>query len=56
MFVGKDPAKNAILMLSDVNSKPRLRLVVDSLGAARIEFLDATGRVTNTINGTRSGQ
>jgi hypothetical protein len=56
MFVGKDPAKNAILNLSDPAGKPRLRLVVDSLGAARIDFLDATGRVTNTINGTRSGQ
>jgi hypothetical protein len=53
MFVGKDPAKNAVLNLSDVNGKPRLRLVVDSLGAARIDFLDATGRVTNTITGTR---
>jgi hypothetical protein len=52
MFIGKDPAKNAILNLSDVNGKPRLRLVVDSLGAARIEFLTADGKVTNTINGT----
>jgi hypothetical protein len=56
MFIGKDPAKNAVLNLSDVNGKPRLRLVVDSLGAARIEFLSADGKVTNTINGTRSGQ
>jgi len=53
MFIGKDPAKNAILNLSDVNGKPRLRLVVDSLGAARIEFLSADGKVTNTIDGTR---
>jgi len=53
MFVGKDPAKNAVLNLSDVNGKPRLRLVVDSLGAARIEFLSADGKVTNTINGER---
>ena len=53
MFIGKDPAKNAILNLSDVNGKPRLRLVVDSLGAARIEFLSADGKVTNTINAER---
>ena len=53
MFIGKDPAKNAVLNLSDVNGKPRLRLVVDSLGAARIEFLTADGKVTNTINGER---
>ena len=53
MFIGKDPAKNAVLNLSDVNGKTRLRLVVDSLGAARIEFLTADGKVTNTINGER---
>jgi hypothetical protein len=52
MFIGKDPAKSAVLNLSDPNGKTRLRLVVDSLGAARIEFLDAAGKVTNTVNGT----
>jgi len=52
MFIGKDPAKSAVLNLSDPNGKPRLRLVVDSLGAARIEFLDAAGKVTNTVSGT----
>ena len=51
MFIGKDAAKSAVLNLSDPNGKPRLRLVVDSLGAARIEFLDATGKVTNTVAG-----
>ena len=51
MFLGKDPAKSAVLNLSDPNGKPRLRLVVDSLGAARIEFLDAAGKVTNTVTG-----
>jgi hypothetical protein len=48
-FLGKDPAKNAAVVLSDPNGKPRLRMVVDSLGAARIEFLDETGKVTNTV-------
>jgi hypothetical protein len=51
MFIGKNPAKAAVLNLSDPNGKPRLRLVVDSLGAARIEFLDADGKVTNTVSG-----
>ena len=51
MFIGKDPAKSSVLNLSDPNGKPRLRLVVDSLGAARIEFLDAAGKVTNTVSG-----
>jgi hypothetical protein len=57
MFFGKDRAKNAAVNLSDPMGRPRLRLVVDSLGAARIEFLDVSGKVTNTINGasTRAG-
>jgi len=52
---GKDPAKTAAVVLSDLLGKPRLRLLVDSLGAARIEFLDAGGRVTNAITATGSG-
>jgi hypothetical protein len=51
MFIGKDGSKSAVLNLSDPNGKPRLRLVVDSLGAARIEFLDAAGKVTSTVTG-----
>lgn len=46
IFVGRDPAKNAIINLSDPNGKPRLRLKVDSLGMASLEFLDAAGTVT----------
>jgi hypothetical protein len=53
MFIGKDPSKSAVLNLSDPNGKPRLRLVVDSLGAARIEFLDAAGHVTSTLDGRK---
>jgi hypothetical protein len=53
LFVGRDQSKSAVLNLSDPNGKPRLRLVVDSLGAARIEFLDATGKVTNTVGASK---
>jgi hypothetical protein len=53
MFIGKNPAKDAVLNLSDPNGKVRLRLVVDSLGAARIDFLDAAGKVTNSIGGSK---
>jgi len=56
MFVGRDYAKSATLNLSDPMGKPRLRLVVDSLGGARIEFLDPAGRVTNTITGVGGGK
>jgi hypothetical protein len=51
MFIGRDPSKSAVLNLADANGKARLRLVVDSLGAARIDFLDPNGRVTNSITG-----
>jgi len=48
-FFGKDPAKNASVVLSDANGKPRLRILVDSLGGARIEFLDEAGKVTRSV-------
>lgn len=51
MFIGRDPTKSAVLTLADPNGKTRLRLAVDSLGAAHIEFLDEAGRVTSTIPG-----
>ena len=49
VYVGRDTLKQAVVNLSDKWGKPRLRLVVDSLGAARIDFLDNTGRVTHRI-------
>ena len=50
MFVGRDRARSALVSLSDPQGKVRLRLAVDSLGAARIEFLDADGKVTRTLD------
>jgi hypothetical protein len=49
VFIGRDPAKSAIVNLRDRNGKVRLRMFVDSLGAPRIEFLDAAGKVTQTL-------
>jgi hypothetical protein len=49
VFVGRDPSRSAILRLSDPMGRPRLRMIVDSLGAARIEFLDGRGRVMQQI-------
>ena len=46
VFVGRDRSKSAIVNLADRDGKPRLRMLVDSTGAARIEFLDPDGRVT----------
>jgi hypothetical protein len=58
LYIGRDASKSAILSMRDKFGKTRLRLVVDSLGAARIDFLDAAGNVTNTMTGApaRAGQ
>jgi len=52
LFAGKGTDKEALVMLTDRSGQPRLRLVVDSLGSARIDFLDATGRVTRSLRDT----
>lgn len=49
VFVGRDVNKSAIVDLSDRRGVPRLRLAVDSAGAAKIIFLDSDGRVVRTI-------
>jgi hypothetical protein len=48
-YVGRDRSKNAVVNLSDAQGRPRLRMIVDSLGAARIEFLDERGQVTTRL-------
>lgn len=52
LYVGKQRDKSSTVTLSDPKGRPRLRLTVDSLGAARIEFLDDGGHVTRTLTGT----
>ena len=49
VYLGRDRAKAAVLNLSDPNGKPRLRLRVDSLGRASVEFLDENGVVTSRL-------
>jgi len=49
LFVGRDERKAATLDLKDQYGRSRLRLAVDSLGEARIEFLDDSGRVRHRI-------
>lgn len=51
IYLGRDTTKTAVINLSDKWGKPRLRLAVDSLGSARVEFLDAEGRVTYRLPG-----
>ena len=45
LFAGKTENKASVVQLSDPQGRPRLRLVVDSLGTARVEFLDANGAI-----------
>lgn len=49
VFLGRNPAKAAALVLSDPNGRPRIRMTVDSTGAPSLAFLDETGRVTATF-------
>jgi hypothetical protein len=49
VYVGRDPNKTALVLLSDKMGHPRLRLSVDSLGKASLDFLDADGKVTRSI-------
>ena len=51
IYLGRDTTKTAVINLSDKWGKPRLRLAVDSLGNARVEFLDGQGRVTYSLPG-----
>src|SRR5436190_15930873 len=48
-FVGKNADGDARLVLSDGDGKPRLALSVAKSGAAKIEFLDANGKVVRTL-------
>lgn len=45
VYVGRDRSKSAVVNLSDPQGRPRLRLLVDSLGAPSLQFLDEGGAV-----------
>jgi hypothetical protein len=49
LFFGRDPSKAALVVLSDKMGHPRMRMSVDSLGKASLDFLDASGKVTRSI-------
>ena len=51
LFAGRDPSRSAVVSLGDPMGRPRLRLMVDSTGAASIQFLDTLGHVTRSIAG-----
>jgi len=51
VYLGRTLQRAAVLTLSDPNGRARLRLMVDSLGAPRLEFLDADGQVIQRLPG-----
>lgn len=50
VFVGKNESKTALVSLSDRMGKPRLQLLVDSNGVAKLNFLDQQGNVTRSLS------
>jgi hypothetical protein len=56
VFVGKTREKEAALTLSDPQGRPRLQLMVDAQGAARIEFLDEKGNVVQRLPAESGGE
>jgi hypothetical protein len=48
LFAG-ERGRTAAVELRDMRGRERIRLTVDSLGAAKLEFLDSTGAVTHRL-------
>lgn len=55
LFAGRDADQSSLVSLNDPHGRPRLRLMVDSTGAASIQFLDTLGRVKRTITADSLG-
>jgi hypothetical protein len=49
LAVGKGRDKSAFMTLSDAKGKPRIKIVVAAEGTPRIDFLDASGKVTYSL-------
>ena len=49
VFIGKDANKSALINLADERGKTRIQLIVDSIGDAKINFLDETGKVVTSL-------
>jgi hypothetical protein len=49
LYAGRDTEKNAVVNLFDPLGRIRLRLRVDSLGRASVDFLNDSGRVTFSL-------
>jgi hypothetical protein len=49
VMVGRDREQAAVVRLSDVKGRPRIKLSVDAAGVPKLEFLDEAGKVTYTF-------
>ncbi len=49
VFIGRSFDKSATVTLFDPNGRPRLRMAVGQDGEPKIEFLDASGKVLETL-------
>lgn len=49
VFIGKNDSKTAMVTLADRMGKPRLQLLVDSAGTAKLNFLDEEGNITYSL-------
>jgi hypothetical protein len=56
VFVGKSSDKSAAIILSDTRGKPRIRMLVDAAGVARLEFLDETGKVAYSLPESKTAE
>jgi hypothetical protein len=55
VFVGKTREKAAALTLSDPQGRPRLQVMVDAQGVAKLEFLDEKGNVIQRLPAESGG-
>lgn len=49
VYVGRDLERAAVVNLSDPQGRTRIRMMVDSLGTASLEFLDEDGEVVSRL-------
>jgi len=52
VFIGRSFDKSATVTLFDPNGRPRVRMAVGQDGEPKLEFLDASGNVLETLPNT----
>jgi hypothetical protein len=49
LFLGKQRDNSAMLLMSDIKGKPRIRMQVAPDGTPKLEFLDEAGKVLYSL-------